>query len=173
MVHGTVLLVPQCWKLLGQAKQPFLEPNQSPLFLPSSLSCCSLGEGLSQTDFARLRKAPVSRCHIAPFSVPGKPSVTGVPCSWERYSGLSLSELKALLDQGHWAHSGFGRRGLRRVMGGQSDLGFFFRCLRVTVRGSPNSLSLGSWTEVGISPSCHLSGFLESNMRMLAPDRTG
>lgn len=37
----------------------------------------------------------------------------------ELYSGLSLSELEALLDQGHWAHSGFGRRGLGRVMGGQ------------------------------------------------------
>lgn len=129
MVWGTVLLIPQCWKLLGQAKQPFLDTQSIPS-VPSlsTLSCSSLGEGLGQTDFAKLRKAPVSRCHVAPFSVPGKPSVTGVPCSWERYSGLSLSELKALLDQGHWAHSGFGRRGLRRVMGGQSDLGFFFRC---------------------------------------------
>lgn len=108
-----------------------------------------------------------------PLSVPGKPPVKRVPCSWERSSGLSLSELKALLDQGHWAHFGFGRRGLRRVMGGQSDLGSFFRCLRATVRGSPNSLSLGSWTQACISHSCHLSDFLGSSIRIVAPDRTG
>lgn len=38
----------------------------------------------------------------------------------EIYSELSLRELEALLDQGHWVLYGFGRRGLRRVTGGQT-----------------------------------------------------
>lgn len=40
--------------------------------------------------------------------------------SGEIYSELSLRELEALLDQGHWALYGFGRRGLGRVTGGQT-----------------------------------------------------
>lgn len=118
-----------------------------------------------------LPEKPLCAGIMRPLSVPGKPSVKGILCSWERYSGLSLSELEALLDQGHWAHSGFGGRGLGRVMGGQI-LAFFFRCLGATVRGSPNNLSVGSWTDV-ISHSCHFNCFPESHMRMMASDRTG
>lgn len=110
--------VPQHGKLLEQVKQPFLVPNQSPLLSPSSLSLVLVSvEGWARPTLpllvleGSLCAGVMQTLSLSLANLLGQGSFLLLG---EIYSGLSLSELEALLDQGHWAHSGFGRRGLGR-----------------------------------------------------------